>query len=73
MLQIPDDERDQTLLRHAPMKHLVNWLILQFLVITTAYSGGLAYVLTLPRYNTQRIILKLLFVYGSLLEKTAVS
>ncbi|GFG33863.1 hypothetical protein Cfor_11507, partial [Coptotermes formosanus] len=51
VLQIPDDERDQTIPRHVPMRHLVNWLILQFLVITTAYSGGLAYVLTLPRYT----------------------
>jgi hypothetical protein len=49
VLQIPDDERDQTIPRHVPMRHLVNWLILQFLVITTAYSGGLAYILTVPR------------------------
>ncbi|XP_069676591.1 uncharacterized protein [Periplaneta americana] len=51
VLQVPDDERDQTMPRHVPMRHLVNWLILQFLVITTAYGGGLASVLTLPRFT----------------------
>lgn len=51
VLQVPDDERDQSIPRYVPMRHLVNWLILQFLVITTAYGGGLAMVLTLPRFT----------------------
>ncbi|KAJ9581492.1 hypothetical protein L9F63_023331 [Diploptera punctata] len=51
VLQVPNDERNQSVPRLIPMRHLVNWLILQFVVITTAYGGGLAMVLTLPRFT----------------------
>ncbi|XP_021918219.1 glutamate receptor ionotropic, kainate 4-like [Zootermopsis nevadensis] len=51
VLQVPPDERDFSTPRHVPMRHLVTWLILFYFVVTTAYCGGLATVLTLPRYE----------------------
>ncbi|PSN57697.1 Ionotropic receptor 41a11 [Blattella germanica] len=51
VLQVPPDERDWSTPRFVPMRHLVTWLILFYFVVTTAYSGGLATVLTVPRYE----------------------
>ncbi|KAJ9599187.1 hypothetical protein L9F63_010318, partial [Diploptera punctata] len=51
VLQVPSDERDWSTPRYVPMRHLVTWLILFYFVVTTAYSGGLATVLTVPRYE----------------------
>ncbi|PSN57730.1 Ionotropic receptor 41a14 [Blattella germanica] len=51
VLQVPPDERDWSTPRFVPMRHLITWLILFYFVVTTAYSGGLATVLTLPRYE----------------------
>ncbi|KAJ9599190.1 hypothetical protein L9F63_010321 [Diploptera punctata] len=51
VLQVPPDERDWSTPRYVPMRHLVTWLILFYFVVTTAYCGGLAMVLTVPRYQ----------------------
>ena len=50
VLQVPPDERDWSTPRYVPMRHLVTWLILFYFVVTTAYCGGLATVLTVPRF-----------------------
>ena len=49
VLQVPPDEREWSTPRYPPMRHLVTWLILFFFVVTTAYGGGLATVLTAPQ------------------------
>ncbi|PSN57733.1 Ionotropic receptor 41a9 [Blattella germanica] len=51
VLQVPPDERDWSTPRYVPMRHLVTWLILFYFVVTTGYGGGLASVLTLPRFE----------------------
>ncbi|KAJ9599191.1 hypothetical protein L9F63_010322, partial [Diploptera punctata] len=51
VLQVPSDERDWSTPRFVPMRHLIAWLIFFYFVVTTAYCGGLATVLTVPRYE----------------------
>jgi hypothetical protein len=47
LLQVPDEERSP---QYVPQRHLLAWLMVFFLLINTIYSGGLASVLTVPRY-----------------------
>jgi hypothetical protein len=47
VLQAPDEERSS---QYVPLRHLLAWLMVFFLLINSIYSGGLASVLTVPRY-----------------------
>jgi hypothetical protein len=49
VLQTPTDERRSTRLV-GPNRHVLVWLTIMFLLITTSYGSGLASILTLPRY-----------------------
>nr|CAD7440683.1 unnamed protein product [Timema bartmani] len=49
LLQTPDDDIRHTGVR-GPNRHMVNWLHVMFMLVTASYAGGLASVLTLPRY-----------------------
>lgn len=49
VLQTPPDERKTTRLV-GPTRHVLVWLTIMFLLITTSYGSGLASVLTVPRY-----------------------
>jgi hypothetical protein len=46
VLQVPDEERSP---QYLPLRHLLAWFMVFFLLINSIYSGGLASVLTVPR------------------------
>jgi len=47
VLQVPHEERAP---EYAPLRHLLAWFMVFFLLVNSVYSGGLASVLTVPRY-----------------------
>lgn len=47
LLQSPSEEKAP---QYSPLRHLVTWLMVYFLLVNSIYSGGLASVLTVPRY-----------------------
>ena len=49
VLQTPPDERTSTRIT-GPTRHVLVWLTVMFLLITTSYGSGLASILTIPRY-----------------------
>ncbi|PSN43557.1 hypothetical protein C0J52_03708 [Blattella germanica] len=50
VLQTPPDERTTNRLI-GPNRHVLVWLTIMFLLITTSYSSGLASILTVPRFE----------------------
>ncbi|XP_023710035.1 probable glutamate receptor [Cryptotermes secundus] len=50
VLQTPPDERRSTR-NVGPNRHVLVWLTVMFLLITTSYGSGLASILTVPRFG----------------------
>ncbi|KAJ9578221.1 hypothetical protein L9F63_005551 [Diploptera punctata] len=50
--QAPDGNLNSNKKGHSAMRHLITWFILLYYLVTTAYAGGLACILTLPRYES---------------------
>ncbi|XP_069675757.1 ionotropic receptor 40a-like [Periplaneta americana] len=49
VLQVPNLKREDSI--HAPLRLLISWLVVLFSLLTAMYSGGLASVLTVPRFE----------------------
>nr|ALA15330.1 ionotropic receptor 6 [Locusta migratoria] len=50
VLQTPDVERRHTRVV-GPTRHVLSWLLITYLLVTSSYGGGLSSVLTIPRYE----------------------
>nr|CAD7604481.1 unnamed protein product [Timema genevievae] len=51
--QSPTDVKDPQAPQNTPLRHLVTWLFVVFLLVASVYSGGLASVLTVPKKHYQ--------------------
>ncbi|KAJ9578617.1 hypothetical protein L9F63_005107, partial [Diploptera punctata] len=47
-LQSPSEDKTP---QYAPLRHLITWLMVYFLLVNSIYSGGLSSVLTVPRFE----------------------
>ncbi|KAJ9598703.1 hypothetical protein L9F63_010613 [Diploptera punctata] len=52
VLQTPPDERITASRMTGPNRHVLIWLSIMFLLITSSYSSGLASILTVPRFGS---------------------
>ncbi|XP_068084386.1 uncharacterized protein [Anabrus simplex] len=50
VLQTPDSERHEGR-EVGPTRHVLSWLLIVFVLVTSSYSSGLASVLAVPRYE----------------------